>query len=415
MAGGNGMEHRLDPLGDLEVKRVLAFARAREAYPSVPRGLLLDYCQAAWRAAVAGGEEHDVVGRFERALMLVAWTHRRSPHLNFRELVDQVIPQVALRPFMAQADSAPVEEAPVAEPEHAVKRDAVRPPARRLIPRVPFASPVPLGAAVAAGFIGVTMLGQTGALPAAPFAPAGNDDASGGDGHHHHGAAPASPRSTPTGGGAAASGPGRPTAIGVAQAPEAATGLKAQASASGGRASSAAKKASAPAKLVSVPTQAPPAPAPVPAPAAPVQPVEQVEQQLPDVGGAPSESQRPSDWVPEHAEVQAPAAPIDPGPAQGTDPGPTAGNEGNTHRFGHAEPPQPDHFEAIDLNQAQTPQSDSDAGAQTPTPPPATTQSGPQVAQPPAEPPPAAQPQPTPPAPQPPAPAQVGPPPAPQK
>ena len=114
----------LDPLGDVEVKRVLAFARAREQYPSVPRGLLLDYCQAAWQAAVAGGEEHDVVGRFERALMLVAWTHRRSPHLNFRELVDQVIPQVALRPFMAPADSAPVEEAPVAEPEHAVKRDA---------------------------------------------------------------------------------------------------------------------------------------------------------------------------------------------------------------------------------------------------------------------------------------------------
>ena len=94
-------EHRLDPLGDLEVKRVLAFARARDQYPSVPRGLLLDYCQAAWQAAMADGDDSDLLGRFERALMLVAWTHRRSPHVNFRDVVDQVIPQVTLRPFMA--------------------------------------------------------------------------------------------------------------------------------------------------------------------------------------------------------------------------------------------------------------------------------------------------------------------------
>src|SRR3954465_5300007 len=103
-------EHRLDPLGDLEVKRVLAFARAREQYPTVPRGLLLDYCQAAWQAAVAGGGDHDVLGRFERALMMVAWTHRRSPHLSFRDLVDQVIPQVALRPFMSPQNALPAEE-----------------------------------------------------------------------------------------------------------------------------------------------------------------------------------------------------------------------------------------------------------------------------------------------------------------
>src|SRR3954468_8529989 len=111
-------EHRLDPLGDIEVKRVLAFARAREQYPSVPRGLLLDYCQAAWQAAEAGGEGDDVVGRFERARMMVAWPHRRSPHLSFRDLVDQVIPQVALRPFMSDQDGAPAEEpepAPVVE------------------------------------------------------------------------------------------------------------------------------------------------------------------------------------------------------------------------------------------------------------------------------------------------------------
>src|SRR4051794_30666407 len=155
------MEHRLDPLGDLEVKRVLAFARAREQYPSVPRGLLLDYCQAAWQAAMAGGDDADVVGRFERALMLVAWTHRRSPQVNSRDLVEQVIPQLALRPFMAPAEPAAAGE-PELEP--VTRRDAARPPARRLIPRVPFASPVPLAAAVAAGFAGVTMLGQTGAL-----------------------------------------------------------------------------------------------------------------------------------------------------------------------------------------------------------------------------------------------------------
>src|SRR3954463_5753593 len=133
-ARGNGMENRLDPLGDLEVKRVLAFARAREQYPSVPGGLLLDYCQAAWQAAVAGDDDHDLVGRFERALMLVAWTHRRSPHLNFRQLVDQVIPQMALRPFMAPEGSPAVEELePAAHPEPVAKRDAVRTPARRLL------------------------------------------------------------------------------------------------------------------------------------------------------------------------------------------------------------------------------------------------------------------------------------------
>src|SRR3954451_22479815 len=205
-------EHRLDPLGDIEVKRVLAFARAREQYPSVPRGLLLDYCQAAWQAALAGGEDGDVVGRFERALMMVAWTHRRSPNLSFRDLIDQVIPQVALRPFMSPEDwiaaEEPVEE-PVVQTEPAVQPDAPRPPARRLLPRVPFASPIPLGAAVAAGFIGVTVLGQSGALPVAPFAPAGNDDASSGGDAHHGEQAPAPPaahRAGATGGSAPATG-----------------------------------------------------------------------------------------------------------------------------------------------------------------------------------------------------------------
>src|SRR3954468_16663098 len=213
-------EHRLDPLGDIEVKRVLAFARAREQYPSVPRGLLLDYCQAAWQAALAGGEDGDVVGRFERALMMVAWTHRRSHNLSFRDLIDQVIPQVALRPFMSPEDGIaaeePVEE-PVVQAEPAVQPDAPRPPARRLLPRVPFASPIPLGAAVAAGFIGVTVLGQSGALPVAPFAPAGNDDASTSGDTPPADKASAAPAVHPGSGSGSATG----TRIGVAAAPEA--------------------------------------------------------------------------------------------------------------------------------------------------------------------------------------------------
>ena len=285
------MEHRLDPLGDLEVKRVLAFARAREQYPSVPRGLLLDYCQAAWQAAIAGGEEHDVVDRFERALMLVAWTHRRSPHVNFRELVDQVIPQVALKPFMAPADSAQVEEAPVAEPEPAAKRDAVRPPARRLIPRVPFASPIPLGAAVAAGFIGVTMLGQTGALPVAPFAPAGNDDASPADSHHHHGAAPASPHSTPAGGRRGV----RPRGAGWRSAwrrrPKPPRRSRGTARVSAARASSAAKKASGAREAGAAPA---PVPAPAPPPRRPPRPRPLRRSSRFRTRGPPSEAAHPS-------------------------------------------------------------------------------------------------------------------------
>src|SRR5262245_50572812 len=38
----------IDPLGDVEVQRALALARARESYPAVPRETLLGYCEAAW-------------------------------------------------------------------------------------------------------------------------------------------------------------------------------------------------------------------------------------------------------------------------------------------------------------------------------------------------------------------------------
>src|SRR4051794_14165536 len=306
------MEHRLDPLGDLEVRRVLAFARAREQYPSVPRGLLLDYCQAAWQAAGAGGDLHDVLDRFERALMLVAWTHRRSPHLNFRSLVDQVIPQVALKPFMAPADAAPAEEpeaAKLVEIEPAAKRDAVRPPARRFIPRVPFASPVPLGAAVAAGFVGVTIMGQAGALPVAPFAPAGNDGANAPD----DGAAP-KPHGTASTGAAGGAGahdghalvdlarlPGAPDALPPAR--------ERTTTPSAGPAHHAAPVHAAAAPPVAEPSAPQPAvvqaPAPVPVVDKTVEEV-QAEPAAPEVDGEVPAAGDAGSWAGQHTDVEAP-------------------------------------------------------------------------------------------------------------
>ena len=43
-----GSEFNVNPLGELEVQRALALARARESYPAVPRETLLGYCEAAW-------------------------------------------------------------------------------------------------------------------------------------------------------------------------------------------------------------------------------------------------------------------------------------------------------------------------------------------------------------------------------
>ena len=390
------MEHRLDPLGDLEVKRVLAFARAREQYPSVPRGLLLDYCQAAWQAAVAGGEEHDVVGRFERALMMVAWTHRRSPNLSFRDLVDQVIPQVALRPFMSPQDAAPAEEpepAPVMEAEPAAQPDAPRPPARRLIPRVPFASPIPLGAAVAAGFIGVTVLGQSGALPVTPFSPAGNDDASSsGDTHHADGATAFRPAHH-GGGGSTSSEPATGTRVGVAAVPQAAPAFRAPAATSGG---APAKQKAVPARPVSAPApESAPAEPAQPAPAAPLESVPQavgkVEEQAPDTGDAQElvqvPEEHPGHWS-KQPDVEAPAgdtapAPIEPGAgaegpaaapdgadvtvpgAEGTAPAGGHGDEGRAEgghggRHGEGGPPEPDHFQPIDVGHAPAPDAGND-------------------------------------------------------
>ena len=171
----------LDPLADPDVKRVLAFARARETYPGIPRGLLLDYCQAAWEAATAEGAGGDVLERFERALSLVSWRHRTSGgKLHLRELVDHVIPQVALEPFMSEDDGraeAPADPEPARSPEP--PRHSVPAPPRRLLPRLPFASPVPVGAAVAASMLSLAALGQAKVLPFNPLPPSGGEEEGG--------------------------------------------------------------------------------------------------------------------------------------------------------------------------------------------------------------------------------------------
>ena len=70
---------RLDPLGDVDVQRALALARARESYPLLPRDTLVLYCDAAWEAARrADPKGRDLVGAFDRALLTIAWTYRRT-------------------------------------------------------------------------------------------------------------------------------------------------------------------------------------------------------------------------------------------------------------------------------------------------------------------------------------------------
>lgn len=416
------MEHRLDPLGDLEVKRVLAFARAREQYPSLPRGLLLDYCQAAWQAALAGGESDDAIGRFERALVLVAWTHRRSPDLSLRSLVDVVIPQVALRPFMAPGDAAAAEArepAPVLAAEPAAKRDAVRTPARRLIPRVPFASPVPLGAAAAAGFIGVTILGQAGALPLAPFAPAGNDDASSGDGGHAPGA------SVPA---------GRSGAVGQASSvpraripPEPSILPEIRSSIPRPRAAAERPAEAGPGPRTKASARAPEAVAPLSAPTdqkldeAPALPHAGPTREAPAAveGGASWTQDMVDEGTPSGDAKPAPTAPRPTSDLALPDPGdPSAPSdatgEGRGRGQGGAPPRQPDHFEPSDLGRAGAQQGQDPAPAPAGTPAPATTQPGGTAQEQAAAP--AAQPdssqQAASAAPPPPEPARVGPPPA---
>lgn len=118
-----GIDLDLDPLGELEVQRALALARARESYPAVPRETLLGYCEAAWDVALkADPRRRDLQRSFDRALLIIAWTQRRSGgRVPLRELVDQTVPRIALEPFISEprqpAPAPPVE--PVVELEMA--------------------------------------------------------------------------------------------------------------------------------------------------------------------------------------------------------------------------------------------------------------------------------------------------------
>jgi hypothetical protein len=161
----------VDPLADLEVQRALALARARESYPAVPRETLLGYCEAAWDVALkADPRGHDLQGSFDRALLIIAWTQRRSGgRVPLRELIDQTVPRIALEPFIGQpADPGDATEVGV-QPEEAV-------PSRRSPLRLPFTSPIPVGAALAAGVVGVAVLSEAEVIPIAPLQPAGSDE-----------------------------------------------------------------------------------------------------------------------------------------------------------------------------------------------------------------------------------------------
>ena len=168
-----GIGLHVDPLADLEVQRALALARARESYPAVPRETLLGYCEAAWAVTLkADPRGRDLQGSFDRALLIIAWTQRRSGgRVPLRELIDQTVPRIALEPFIAEARA----------PEVGVQPEEVA-PSRRSPLRLPFSSPIPVGAAIAAaGVVGVGVLSQAEVIPIAPLQPAGSDEPASGD------------------------------------------------------------------------------------------------------------------------------------------------------------------------------------------------------------------------------------------
>ncbi|MDQ3647971.1 MAG: hypothetical protein M3433_05215, partial [Actinomycetota bacterium] len=173
----------IDPLGNPDVQHALAFSRARERYPAADRETLLECCTAAWEAALEGEElGEDLIERFEGTLALLAWTHgwtRRPVDLHL--LQRRAIPFAALRPFMAEGDArtrlerlAEAEMTPAPAPRAARPRRS-RPP----LPRVPFASPVPVGAAMAAGLVAVAGLNQAGAISLGSLDPSGGDGPAG--------------------------------------------------------------------------------------------------------------------------------------------------------------------------------------------------------------------------------------------
>jgi hypothetical protein len=91
----------IDPLADPELRRVLAVARAREAYPGLSGEVLLELADAAWERA--GGADGDAAAleRFERALHAVARGYRAGAgQLSVGEVAEQAIPASALAPYL---------------------------------------------------------------------------------------------------------------------------------------------------------------------------------------------------------------------------------------------------------------------------------------------------------------------------
>ena len=171
------MSISIDPLGNPDVQRALAFARARERYPAADRETLLECCTAAWDAALeADSFGEQVTERFEGTLALLAWTHgwTRRP-VDLHSLQRRAIPFAALQPFMADGDAKTrlekLADAQLAPPPAPAKRRS-----RPLLPRIPLVSPVPMGAAMAAGIVAVAGLNSAGAISLGPL------DRSGGDG-----------------------------------------------------------------------------------------------------------------------------------------------------------------------------------------------------------------------------------------
>lgn len=175
------MDSHLDPLKSTDVQRVLSFARARELYPALKRDDLRECCQAAWVAASAEGDGADLPQRFDRALVLVVWARRGSrSRMPLTDLVDHTIPRIVLEPYLSRvtAPAEPVEAPAPARAQSPERTDA--PGSPRHARRIPFASPVPAGAAVAAGVVGVAMLSATEGLPVTPLSPA-SDEVEGGE------------------------------------------------------------------------------------------------------------------------------------------------------------------------------------------------------------------------------------------
>jgi hypothetical protein len=95
----------LDPLAHPELRRVLAVARAREAYPGLPAPVLLELADSAWQKAGGGDGDPAALERFERALHAVARGYRAGAgRLSVSEVAEGSIPASALSPYRRSAD-----------------------------------------------------------------------------------------------------------------------------------------------------------------------------------------------------------------------------------------------------------------------------------------------------------------------